>query len=45
MMFASPDASAGPEVAFGPSREVPGDAPPLDHVLALTRRDLGWSLG
>jgi uncharacterized protein (TIGR03086 family) len=42
-MFSSPDAPAGPDVAFGPSREVPGDAPPLDHVLALAGRDLGWS--
>jgi uncharacterized protein (TIGR03086 family) len=44
-MFASPDAPAGPDVAFGPSREVPGDAPPLHHVLALAGRDVGWSPG
>ena len=44
-MFASPDAPAGPDVAFGPSREVPGDAPSLDHVLALAGRDVGWSPG
>jgi len=41
-MFASPDAPAGPEVAFGPSRELPGDAPALDRVLALAGRDLCW---
>ncbi len=41
-MFASPDAPAGPEVPFGPSREVPGDAPALDQVLALAGRDPAW---
>jgi uncharacterized protein (TIGR03086 family) len=41
-MFASPDAPAGPEVPFGPSRRVPDDAPLLDHVLALAGRDPGW---
>jgi uncharacterized protein (TIGR03086 family) len=41
--FASPDAPAGPEVAFGPSREVPADAPMLDRVVALAGRDPGWS--
>jgi uncharacterized protein (TIGR03086 family) len=40
--IASPDAPAGPEVAFGPSREVPGDAPALDQVLALAGRDPAW---
>ena len=44
-MFASPDAPAGPEVAFGPSRELPGDAPALDQVLALAGRDPGWKAG
>lgn len=44
-MFASPDAPAGPEVPFGPSREVPGDAPALDRVLALAGRDPAWAAG
>ena len=44
-MFASPDAPAGPEVPFGPSREVPGDAPALDRVLALAGRDPAWLAG
>lgn len=41
--FASPDAPAGPEVAFGPSRELPGEAPMLERVVALAGRDPGWS--
>jgi uncharacterized protein (TIGR03086 family) len=41
--FSSPDAPAGPEVMFGPSRELPGDAPLLDRVVALAGRDPGWS--
>ena len=44
-MFASPDAPAGPDVPFGPSRAVPGDAPALDRVLALAGRDLAWPAG
>jgi hypothetical protein len=44
-MFASPDAPGGPEVPFGPSREVPGDAPALDQVLALAGRDTSWPAG
>ena len=42
-MFASPNAPAGPEVPFGPSRTVPDDVPLLDRVLALAGRDPGWS--
>jgi uncharacterized protein (TIGR03086 family) len=42
-MFASPDAPAGPDVAFGPSRQVRADAPELDRVVALAGRDPGWS--
>src|SRR5215471_6311427 len=45
VQFASPDAPAGPEVAFGPSRELPGDVPMLDRVVALAGRDPGWSPG
>lgn len=43
VMIASPDAPAGPEVAFGPSRPMPDDAPPLDLVVALAGRDPGWA--
>jgi uncharacterized protein (TIGR03086 family) len=41
--FASPDAPAGPEVAFGPSRLVPADAPRLDKIVALAGRDAAWA--
>jgi uncharacterized protein (TIGR03086 family) len=41
--FTSPDAPAGPEVPFGPSRQVPDDAPALDRVVALAGRDPAWS--
>lgn len=41
--FASPDAPAGPQVPFGPSRPQPAGAPLLDGVVALAGRDLGWS--
>jgi uncharacterized protein (TIGR03086 family) len=45
VQFASPDAPAGPDVAFGPSRRVPAGAPSLDRVVALAGRDPGWSPG
>ena len=45
VQFASPDAPAGPDVPFGPSRRVPDDAPLLDQVVALAGRDPGWSTG
>jgi uncharacterized protein (TIGR03086 family) len=41
--FASPQAPAGPEVAFGPARLLPDDAPLLDRVVALAGRDPGWT--
>jgi uncharacterized protein (TIGR03086 family) len=44
-MFVSPDAPAGPEVVFGPPRQVAGDAPPLDRVVALAGRDPAWPAG
>ena len=43
--FASPDAPAGPDVPFGPSRQLPAGAPQLDRVVALAGRDPGWSPG
>jgi uncharacterized protein (TIGR03086 family) len=42
-MFASPDAPAGPEVAFGPARILLEEAPLLDRVVAMAGRDPGWS--
>jgi len=41
--FASPDAPAGPEVAFGPATILLDEAPLLDRVVALAGRDPGWS--
>jgi uncharacterized protein (TIGR03086 family) len=43
--FASPDAPAGPEVAFGPSRPVADDSATLDRVVALAGRDPAWAAG
>lgn len=43
--FASPDAPAGPDVAFGPSRPLRDDACSLDRVIALAGRDPGWPAG
>jgi uncharacterized protein (TIGR03086 family) len=42
-LFASPDAPAGDDVAFGPTRPAPDGATPLDQVLSLAGRDLSWS--
>jgi uncharacterized protein (TIGR03086 family) len=42
-MIASPGAPAGPDVPFGPPRDVASDAPPLDQVVALAGRDPAWS--
>src|ERR1700744_4568902 len=42
-LFASPDAPAGDQVAFGPSRPTSADAPALEQVLALAGRDPSWS--
>lgn len=42
-MFASPDAPAGPDVAFGPARILLDEAPLLDRVVGLAGRDPGWS--
>jgi len=41
--FASPDAPAGPEVAFGPARLLPDSEPPLDRLVAMAGRDPAWS--
>lgn len=45
VQFVSPDAPAGPDVPFGPPRQLPGEAPQLDRVVALAGRDPGWSPG
>jgi uncharacterized protein (TIGR03086 family) len=42
-MFASPDAPAGPEVAFGPAQILLDEAPLLDRVVGMAGRDPGWS--
>jgi len=41
-MFASPDAPAGPDVAFGPATFLLDEAPLLDRVVALAGREPGW---
>ena len=41
--IANPDAPAAPDVPFGPPRELPESAPPLDRVLAMAGRDHAWS--
>lgn len=41
--FTSPDAPAGPTVAFGPPRPAAAGASPLDQVIALAGRDPSWS--
>jgi uncharacterized protein (TIGR03086 family) len=41
--FASPDAPAGDDVAFGPPRSAPPGASPLEQVVALAGRDVAWS--
>jgi uncharacterized protein (TIGR03086 family) len=41
--FSSPDLPAGPDVPFGPPRQVSEGAPPLDRVVALAGRDPGWA--
>ena len=43
-MVASPDAPAGPDVAFGPARILLAEAPLLDRVVGLAGRDPGWSV-
>ena len=42
-LFASPDAPAGDDVAFGPTSPVPDNASAFDQVLSLAGRDLSWS--
>lgn len=43
--IANPDAPAGPDVAFGPPRQLPDSAAPLDQVVAMAGRDHAWSAG
>jgi uncharacterized protein (TIGR03086 family) len=41
--FASPDAPAGDDVAFGPSRQAPAGSSTLLEVVSLAGRDASWS--
>jgi uncharacterized protein (TIGR03086 family) len=43
VQIANPDAPAAPDVPFGPPRELPDSAPPLDRVVAMAGRDHAWS--
>ena len=40
--FSTPDAPAGDDVPFGPSRPAPEDASELEQVVALAGRDPSW---
>jgi uncharacterized protein (TIGR03086 family) len=42
MMFASPEAPAGPDVPFGPARDLADGAPALDRLVALAGRYPHW---
>ena len=42
-LFASPDAPAGDDVAFGPARPAPANASAVDQVLSLAGRDPSWT--
>jgi uncharacterized protein (TIGR03086 family) len=44
-MVISPELPSGDTVAFGPPRDCPRNASPLDEVIALCGRDLAWSAG
>jgi uncharacterized protein (TIGR03086 family) len=41
--FSAPGEEAGRQGLFGPSVQVPDDAPLLDQVIGLSGRDPGWS--
>jgi uncharacterized protein (TIGR03086 family) len=42
---ADADRPSGPAVAFGPPTEPPAGASPMEQVIALAGRDVGWSPG